>query len=128
MVKGLLGREPALLSAAVDRGGGDRETGPGGASRPGRRDVAGLLPARGARVDIFCAAMPGLPDAVEAFLALRQGLIDARGPHGLGLHFHAQVGGMEARGVLDHRQSVKRVGMKPVPLLGKPAPPPKQPG
>jgi hypothetical protein len=51
-------------------------------------------------------------------------LIDAKGPHGFTLHFHAQVGGKAAEGVLDHLQSVKRLELKPVPFLKKPAGPP----
>jgi hypothetical protein len=129
MVKKLLGREPALLNAAVDWGGGDWETGLGGASHMGRRDIALFLLGRGARIDLFCAAMLGQLDAVRAFLTLQPGLIDARGPHGLGLHFHAQVGGKHAEKVLDYLQSVKKLELKPVPFLSKPAgPPARKPG
>src|ERR1700722_4126369 len=40
MVKKLLDREPSLLYAAMDWGGGDFETALGGASHLGRRDIA----------------------------------------------------------------------------------------
>ena len=56
----------------------------------GRRDIVGFLLASGARIDIFAAAMMGQLDAVKAFLTLEPKLIDARGPHGFTLHFHAQ--------------------------------------
>jgi hypothetical protein len=128
MVQKLLEKEPALLNATMDWGGGDWETGLGGASHMGRRDIAELLLARGARIDIFCAAMLGLVDAVKAFLTVQPALIDARGPHGFSLHFHAQVGGKEAEKVLDYLQSVKKVELKPVPFLNKPATPAKKPG
>jgi hypothetical protein len=94
----------------------------------GRRDIAGFLLERGARIDVFCAAMLGLLDAVKSFLTLQPKLIDAKGPHGFSLHFHAQVGGREAEPVLDYLQSIKKVELKPVPWLKKPAdPPPRKP-
>jgi hypothetical protein len=105
MVKKLLDRQPALLNSAVDWGNGDWETGLGGASHMGRRDIVEYLLDRGARIDIFCAAMMGRLDAVKSFLTLQPKLIDAKGPHGFTLHFHAQVGGQEAEPVLDYLQS-----------------------
>jgi hypothetical protein len=123
MVKKLLAKEPALLNATMDWGGGDWETGLGGASHMGRRDIAEFLLEQGARIDIFCAAMMGLLDAVKAFLTLQPKLIDAKGPHGFTLHFHAQVGGKESENVLDYLQSIKKLELKPVPFLKPPAPP-----
>jgi hypothetical protein len=120
MTKQLLDKEPALLNAAMDWGAGDWETALGGASHMGRRDIAEFLLDRGARIDIFCAAMLGLLDAVKAFLTLQPKLIDAKGPHGFSLHFHAQVGQKDAEKVLDYLQSVKKVELKPVPFLKKP--------
>jgi hypothetical protein len=117
MTKKLLAREPALISAAMDWGGGDWETGLGGASHMGRRDIVEILLAHGARVDLFCAAMMGLLEAVKAALALEPKLIDAKGPHGFSLHFHAQVGGTESERVLDYLQSIKRIELKPNPFL-----------
>jgi hypothetical protein len=129
LVEKLLAKEPALLNATMDWGGGDWETGLGGASHMGRRDIAEFLLARGARIDIFCAAMMGRLDAVRSFLTLEPKLIDARGPHGFTLHFHAQVGGKEAEPVLAYLQSIKKLELKPVPFLNKPAAPPaRKPG
>ena len=71
MMKKLLEKEPALLNATMDWGGGDWETGLGGASHMGRRDIVEFLLEQGARIDIFCAAMMGQLDAVKAFLTLR---------------------------------------------------------
>ena len=93
----------------------------------GRRDIVELLLEKGARIDIFCAAMMGQLEAVKAFLILQPKLIDAKGPHGFTLHFHAQVGGKDAEKVLDHLQSIKKVELKPVPFLKKPAAPPAKP-
>jgi hypothetical protein len=119
MTKKLLEKEPALLNATMDWGAGDWETGLGGASHMGRRDVAEFLLEKGARIDLFCAAMMGLLDAVKAALALQPNLIDAKGPHGFSLHFHAQVGGDEAANVLDYLQSVKKIELKPNPFKKK---------
>src|SRR5205085_8711321 len=99
------------------------ESGLGGASHMGRRDIVEFLLEKGARIDIFCAAMMGQLDAVKEFLKLQPKLIDAKGPHGFTLHFHAQVGGKESENVLDYLQSVKKLELKPVPFLTKPANP-----
>ncbi|WP_165223922.1 ankyrin repeat domain-containing protein [Aquisphaera insulae] len=121
MTRTLLDKEPALLNAAMDWGGGDWETGLGGASHMGRHDIVEFLLGRGARIDLFCAAMMGRLDAVKSFLALQPALIDAKGPHGFTLHFHAQVGGKGAEAVLDYLQSIKKVELKPNPFLKPPA-------
>lgn len=126
MTKKLLEKEPMLINAMMDWGGGDWETGLGGASHMGRRDIVSLLLEKGARIDIFCAAMMGQLDAVKAFLVLQPKLIDARGPHGFNLHFHAQVGGKDAEKVLDYLQTVKKIELKPNPFLKK-EPPRKTP-
>jgi hypothetical protein len=128
MVQKLLDKEPALLNGTMDWGGGDWETGLGGASHMGRRDIVEFLLDRGARIDIFCAAMMGQIDAVKAFLALQPKLIDAKGPHGLTLHFHAQVGGKGSEHVLDYLQSIKKLELKPVSFLTKPQQSAKKPG
>ena len=119
MTKKLLEKEPALIHATMDWGQGDWESGLGGASHMGRHDIVGFLLENGARIDLFCAAMSGQLDAVKAFLSLQPRLIDARGPHGFSLHFHAQVGGTVAEPVLDYLQSIKKVELKPNPFLKK---------
>jgi hypothetical protein len=124
MTKKLLEKEPMLINSFMDWGAGDWESGLGGASHMGRRDIVSFLLDKGARIDIFCAAMMGQLDAVKSFLTLEPKLIDARGPHGFNLHFHAQVGGKEAEKVLDFLQSVKKIELKPNPFLKKPTDPP----
>lgn len=119
MVKKLHTREPGLINAFVDWGGGDWESALGGAAHMGRRDIVEFLLEQGARIDLFCAAMLGQLDAVKAFLTLQPKLIDARGPHGFSLHFHAQVGGKPAEKVLDYLQTIKKVELKPIPFLKK---------
>ncbi|MFK7817404.1 MAG: ankyrin repeat domain-containing protein [Planctomycetaceae bacterium] len=119
MVEKLLKREPGLINAAIDWGNGDFETALGGASHMGKKDIVQLLLKNGARIDIFCAAMMGLVDVVKAFITLEPSLIDANGPHGFSLHFHAQVGQEGSKAVLDYLQSVKEVKLRPVPWLRK---------
>jgi hypothetical protein len=124
MTKKLKEKEPALLNSFMDWGGGDWESALGGASHMGRRDIAEYLLAEGARIDIFSATMLGLLDAVKAFLTLQPKLIDAKGPHGFTLHFHAQVGGKASEPVLDYLQSVKHIELKPNPFLNSKKNPP----
>jgi len=119
MVKKLLDREPGLVNASIDWGAGDWETALGGASHMGKKEIVEHLLSRGARIDIFCATMMGQLDAVKAFLTLQPSLIDAKGPHGFSLHFHAQVGGDSAQATLDYLQSVKQIELKPVPFMNK---------
>ena len=120
MVKRLLDKEPGLLNASIDWGGGDWESALAGASHMGKRDIVMLLLERGARPDLFCAAMLGQLDTVKAMLTLQPKLIDAKGPHGFSLHFHAQVGGEASRAVLDYLQSIRQLDLKPIPFLKKP--------
>ncbi len=119
MVEQLLNKEPGLLNSTMDWGQGDWETGLGGASHMGRKDIVKFLLSKGARIDIFCAAMMGMLDAVKSMLTLEPALIDAKGPHGFSLHFHAQVGVEDAKPVLDYLQTVKHVELKPIPFLKK---------
>lgn len=93
----------------------------------GRHDIVAFLLERGARIDIFCAAMSGQLEAVKSFLTLEPKLIDAKGPHGFSLHFHAQVGGKQSEPVLDYLQSIKKIEMKPNPFLQKSAASDKKP-
>lgn len=88
----LLTQEPALLNAAWDWGGGDWETGLGAAAHMGRRDIAELLLSRGARLDLFAAAMLDQVDVVRAMLEANPALRESRGPHGIPLLAHAQAG------------------------------------
>jgi len=120
MTNQLLDREPMLVNAMIDWGGGDWESALGGASHMGRRDIVEVLLERGARIDIFCATMMGQFDAVKAFLTLQPKLIDARGPHGFNLHFHAQLAGKDADRMLEYLQSVKKVELRPNPFVKKP--------
>ncbi len=63
--------------------------------------------------------MLGQLEVIKSFLNLQPTLIDAKGPHGFSLHFHAQVGGDAGKEVLDYLQSIKQIELKPVPFLKK---------
>jgi ankyrin repeat protein len=92
----LLEKTPALINAAWDWGGGDWETALGGASHMGNKAIADFLLAKGARMDVFCAAATGRIEIVKAFLADDPKVIDLKGPHGIPLLRHAEMGKQEA--------------------------------
>jgi hypothetical protein len=94
--KKMLEAQPALINATWDWGGGDWETGLGGASHVGSRDVAEYLLSKGARMDVFCAAMLGRIDIVKAFLAADPKVVDLPGPHRIPLIRHAIAGKQDA--------------------------------
>lgn len=93
---GLLDRQPALVNATHDWGGGDWETALGGASHMGRADIARLLLTRGARKDVFCAAMLGDLALVRAFVEADPATLRLKGPHGIPLVVHAVHGKQDA--------------------------------
>lgn len=119
-VKSMLDKEPGLINGMMDWGNGDWESALGGASHMGRRDIVEFLLERGARIDIFCAAMMGQMEAVKAFLTLQPKLIDSKGPHGFSLHFHGQLAGKNADKMVEYLQSVKKVDLKPNPFVKDP--------
>jgi hypothetical protein len=100
-IRRMLDRQPTLVNASWDWGGGDWETALGAAAHMGRRDIADLLLGRGARIDLFAAAMLGEVEIVRAVLEAFPSMRDAPGPHGIPLLEHARQGGAEARAVVD---------------------------
>ena len=99
-VQELLNAEPGLLNAAWDWGGGDFETGVGAAAHTGGREIALFLLERGARLDLFTAAMLGEVEIVRAILTATPAARTSKGAHGIPLIVHAQQGGAQAEGVL----------------------------
>jgi hypothetical protein len=104
--KTMLAEQPALLNATWDWGGGDFETGLGGAGHMGNREIAEFLIGQGARLDIFVASMLGRIDIVGAMLAAWPGLLQSKGPHGITLMRHARAGGEQAKAVVDYLESL----------------------
>jgi hypothetical protein len=100
-VRAALAEDPTLANAAWDWGDGDWESALGAAGHMGRRDIAELLLAHGARLDLFVAAMLGEIEIVEAMLAAHPEMRDAKGPHGIPLLSHAEAGGEQAQAVVD---------------------------
>lgn len=96
LTRELLEQQPALLNATWDWGSGDWETALGGAAHMGNRPIAEFLLSRGARMDVFAAAMLGKTEIVKAFLADDPKVADLKGPHGIPLIRHAQAGKQEA--------------------------------
>jgi hypothetical protein len=94
-VRTALDGESGLLNACWDWGGGDFETALGGASHMGRRDIGEFLLERGARLDVFAAAMLDMEDVVRAVLAADPAARDSLGPHGIPLVAHARAGGAD---------------------------------
>ena len=99
-VRQLVEAQPELARAAYDWGFGDWETALGAASHMGQRPIADYLIQKGARPDIFAAAMLGQLEVVRAFVAARPGIQGLHGPHGITLLAHAEAGGADAAPVL----------------------------
>ncbi len=99
-VREMLAARPSLVNATWDWGGGDFETGLGGASHMGRPDIANVLLEAGARLDLFAAAMLGHLPIVRAALEIHPAWLNTPGPHGIPLITHAEKGGDAAKDVL----------------------------
>jgi hypothetical protein len=105
-VKDMLGQTPGLLNASWDWGGGDFETALEGAGHMGNRDIAEYLLSRGARINIFAAAMLGKIEIVKSTLTAFPDLKTSKGPHGIMLLQHATKGGEPAKEVLTYLQEI----------------------
>jgi hypothetical protein len=112
-VRELVERQPALANAAIDWGFGDWEDALGAAAHTGRREIAEVLLASGARMSIFSAAMLGQLDVVRALVAARPGVQRTLGPHGIPLLQHAQAGGKDAEPVVKYLESLGDAGIRP---------------
>lgn len=105
-VKELVKAHPALVNACWDWGFGDFETALGAASHVGQRGIAEFLLERGARIDIFAAAMLGYTAVVKAFVTTQPGVQRTLGPHGITLLSHARAGGKQATETLAYLTSL----------------------
>lgn len=104
--KEMLLEMPSLLNATWDWGGGDFETALGGAGHMGNREIAEFLITKGARMDIFVAAMLGKIGIVQAMIIAYPEIQQSRGPHGITLLTHAQKGGEQALPVVEYLRSL----------------------
>lgn len=101
-VKKLVLKEPALIHSVMNWGHDDWESGIGAAAHTGNRKIAEWLLERGARMDIFTAAMLGELRIVKAIIGSQPNVINATGPHGIPLIRHAQMGGEQALPVYEY--------------------------
>ncbi|CAN5737831.1 hypothetical protein BH11PLA1_BH11PLA1_06760 [soil metagenome] len=101
------------MNAAWDWGFGDWETALGAAAHTGRRNIAELLLERGARLDIYAAAMLGQTETVKAMIAAAPRIQRNPGPHGIALLAHAEAGGEAAKHTLAYLDSLGDADMKP---------------
>ena len=99
-VAALVEADPTLVNACWDWGAGDYETPLGAAGHVGQRAIALWLLERGARPEVFAAAMLGHLKFVQAAVEAFPGLVWTPGPHGFSLVHHARVGGEAAAPVL----------------------------
>ena len=105
-LKLLLEKQPELANASIDWGFGDWECALGAASHMGRRDIAELLIANGARLTHFTFAMLGNLNVVRAYVEANPGIQRVRGPHGITLLAHARNGGDQASAVVEYLESL----------------------
>ena len=105
-VKEWLEKNPTLLNASWDWGNGDFESGMEAAGHTGRVQIAEYLLSKGARMNIFCAAMLGRMDIVKPTLDAYPNLKTSKGPHGLALIHHAEKGGENAKEVLAYLKEI----------------------
>lgn len=105
-VREFLAQDPELAKASWDWGFGDWESALGAASHTGARDIALLLLEHGARKDLFCAAMLGELEVVQAMVHAQPGIQRVPGPHGLTLLHHARAGRDAAKPVVEYLESL----------------------
>lgn len=115
-VKELLSRWPTLAKAAIDWGYGDWEDALGAASHVGRREIAELLIAHGARPTLFSAAMLGQLDVVRAMVIASPGVERVHGAHSITLLRHAMAGGAAAQPVAEYLKTLPGADARPTPL------------
>jgi Ankyrin repeat len=98
-VQELYEKEPRLVFASHDWGGGDFESGIEAAGHTGQKEIAAFLLAKGARVNFFLLCMLGKVQMVKTMIQDFPELVNAKGPHGFTPLHHAIQGGEEAREV-----------------------------
>jgi len=102
----LVTARPALAKAAIDWGFGDWESALGAASHTGRREIAELLIAHGARPNLFTHAMLGDLAVVKATIEASPGIEHQPGPHSIALIDHARAGREQAAPVHEYLKSL----------------------
>jgi hypothetical protein len=126
-VRKLVEETPLLANSSWDWGGGDFETPLQAAAHTGQREIAEYLLSKGARIEIYAAAMLGQLAFVQAVLALNPKAHEIPGPHGFTLLHCAKQGGAGAQPVVDWllAHGVPDVTFRPLPYVWPPGPGPK---
>lgn len=101
-VKSMLIDYPNLIYSRYDWGNGDFEEAIEGAGHKGNKEVANYLIEKGARVNLFVLTMLGKTNLVTPTLEAYPNLIFSKGPHGLTLLHHAEIGGEESKELYDY--------------------------
>lgn len=112
--KRIIEKKPLLINCTSQLRLGDFETAMGGACHVGQPEIAELLIAKGARLDMFNLAFLGFEEHVMALVSKFPNLLRAPGPHGFSLLHHAKVGGhqglsqwLEAQGLSEGNVGLK---------------------
>ncbi len=116
-VTSIVAQRPALARAAWDWGFGDWESALGAASHMGRRDIAEVLLAHGARPNLFTFAMLGQVDVVRSICIANPGIQRTPGPHGITLLKHALAGKSESQDVVDYLTQLGGADESPANVL-----------
>ncbi|SHJ20631.1 hypothetical protein [Aquimarina spongiae] len=103
-IKNMLEDYPNLIYCSYDWGNGDFEKAIEGAGHKGNKEVVKYLIAKGARVNIFVLTMLGKTRLVKSILDEYPNLIFSKGPHGLSLLHHAEIGGEESKELFEYLQ------------------------
>jgi hypothetical protein len=105
-LKEMLENDFLMLHVSYDWGGGDFETAIEAAGHMGNKEIAAYLLSKGARYNIYLAAMLGHLDIVKQVLTMSPQLLNSKGPHGFTLLHHAKKGGESSMAIVDYLQSL----------------------
>lgn len=92
LVKEMLNEYPNLIYTSYDWGNGDFEEAIEGAAHLGNKEIVNYLISKGARANLFTLTMLGRTSLVQPILEAYPKLLFSKGPHGLTLLHHAQIG------------------------------------
>jgi hypothetical protein len=105
-LKEMLENDFLMLHVSYDWGGGDFETAIEAAGHMGNKEIAAYLLSKGARYNIYLAAMLGHLDIVKEVLTMNPQLLNSKGPHGFTLLHHAKKGGESSLAIVDFLESL----------------------
>lgn len=92
LVKEMLNEHPNLIYTSYDWGNGDYEEAIEGAAHLGNKEIVNYFISKGARANLFALTMLGKTALVKPVIEMYPEILFAKGPHGLTLLHHAQIG------------------------------------